>query len=63
MLISVMGQTSSDLRKHRKLPYVSNSLSISLQMDCLRRLALLAGLSARHLQYSDDTDRVCSMCP
>ena len=34
-----------------------------LQMDCLQRLALLAGLSAHHLPYSDNTARVCSMCP
>jgi len=31
---------------------------MSLQMDCLRRLVLLAGLPGHHLQYSDNTDRV-----
>ena len=34
----------------------------SLWVDFLRRLALLADLSAHHLQYSDNTDRVCSLC-
>ena len=33
-----------------------------LRADCLRRLALLADLSAYHLRRSDNTDRVCSLC-
>ena len=32
-------------------------------MDCLWYTTLLVDLSARHLQYSDNTDRVCSLCP
>ena len=33
-----------------------------LRTDCLRRLALLADLSAHHLQCSDNVARVCSLC-
>ena len=33
-----------------------------LRADCLRRLALLADLSAYHLRRSDNTVRVCSLC-